>query len=86
MNKSQKIGLKYYAELKKRIPRDKITKMFEYVKKIFFEIVQTNKCHSLEVAGSYRRRKETCGDMDIIFARNDGAAERNLLQDLVSRL
>jgi DNA polymerase lambda len=39
--------------------------------------------HSIEVCGSYRRGKETCGDMDVIITRNDGNFERKLLESLI---
>jgi DNA polymerase lambda len=36
--------------------------------------------------GSYRRGKETCGDIDILITRKDGYAEKTLLQLLVNEL
>jgi len=42
--------------------------------------------HQIEVVGSYRRGKATCGDIDILICRHDGSVERNLLQQLVSEL
>lgn len=36
LTKNQSIGLKYYEELNMRIPRDKVTRMFEFVKKTLY--------------------------------------------------
>lgn len=51
------IGLKYFEDLEKRIPRDKVTRMFEYIKKILFKVAESETNHRLEVCGSYRRGK-----------------------------
>ena len=42
--------------------------------------------YRMEVCGSYRRGKATCGDIDIIIARKDGTYERHLLTKLVEEL
>lgn len=42
--------------------------------------------HSVEACGSYRRGKETCGDVDIIITRRDGTFESELIFALVERL
>lgn len=36
--------------------------------------------------GSYRRGKETCGDMDILITRKDGKQEKGLLERIISKL
>lgn len=41
LNKNQKIGLKYYEDFKHKIPKDKVTQIFELVQKIFEEIVES---------------------------------------------
>ena len=67
------VGLKYFEEFSKRIPRDKVTRIFEKFKKIFNGLVLSDKMHHLEVVGSYRRGKATCGDIDILICRHDGS-------------
>ena len=42
--------------------------------------------HLVQACGSYRRGKESCGDVDIIITRLDGHFERDLLVKLVKRL
>ena len=35
-------------------------------------MVGSRDTHEIEVCGSYRREKPTCGDMDIFITRKDG--------------
>jgi DNA polymerase lambda len=63
----QKIGLKYYDDLLKRIQRKTITTYKNKVLKILQKEFDLN-TFMLEVAGSYRREKETSGDVDIIIS------------------
>jgi DNA polymerase/3'-5' exonuclease PolX len=83
LNAQQKLGLKYVEEFEKRIPRDKVGRMYEYVKQALYYVARTDVKHDVEVVGSYRRGKATCGDMDILITRKDGLVERALLQNLV---
>ena len=73
-------------DLEIRIPRKKVGLMFEVVRDTLFEMVGRNDLHDIEVCGSYRRGKATCGDMDIFITRKDGEYEHNLLMNLVERL
>ncbi len=34
LNKNQKIGLKYFEDFQKKIPREKVNKMFQYVRNV----------------------------------------------------
>jgi DNA polymerase lambda len=86
LNKVQKIGLKYVEDFEKRIPREKVAKMFELVKQTLFYLVRSDAKHEVEVVGSYRRGRPTCGDMDILITRKDGQIEKHLLQQLVTEL
>jgi len=86
LNAQQKLGLKYVDDFQKRIPREKVARMYEYVKQTLFYVARTEVKHDVEVVGSYRRGKQTCGDMDILITRKDGLVERALLQNLVLEL
>ena len=58
------IGLKYYEDFKKKIPRKEIT----VINKIFSEILRNvNKDLKYKICGSYRRKLLTSGDIDIII-------------------
>jgi DNA polymerase/3'-5' exonuclease PolX len=46
-------------------------------------MVHSEKIHNIEVVGSYRRGKATCGDIDILICRPDGSIEAKLLQHLI---
>lgn len=41
------VGLKYFDEFSKRIPREKVGRIFEEFKKIFFRLVFSDKLHNL---------------------------------------
>lgn len=71
------IGLKYYEELQIRQPRKEVEKT---AFKISRKILEINPNLKLRVCGSFRRRAETCGDMDILIC---GAES---LQALVEKL
>ena len=65
LNDVQKVGLKYYEDILKRIPRTEI----EAYKKIFesaFDKVSTPDSR-FEIVGSYRRGAQSSGDIDVII-------------------
>jgi DNA polymerase/3'-5' exonuclease PolX len=57
--------------------------MEKFIKDNLYNIVGNNNIHSVEVCGSYRRGKLTCGDMDVFITRKDGEYENLLLTKLV---
>lgn len=61
LNETQKIGLKYYEDILKRIPRQEI----ECYNTLFKNIILENA--SYEIVGSYRRRAADSGDIDVII-------------------
>ena len=96
LNETQKVGLKYYEDILKRIPRAEI----EEYKTLFtaeFEkhaISETGKTQSkFEIVGSYRRGAESSGDIDIIITSNNptvftkflvGLIKTNIIQEVLS--
>jgi DNA polymerase (family X) len=68
---AQSIGLRYYDDLNRRIPRALVAKIFE-------ELRGWLPARS-EVAGSYRRGAENSGDIDIILC---GVPKRGLYEDM----
>ncbi len=59
--------------------------MFQIVKNVFFKDRREDR-YTIEAVGSYRRGVATCGDMDILITRKDGAMETKILKDLVFNL
>ena len=68
LNDNQKVGLKYYEDLQKRIPRWQVD---ELKKKIMNQIRSFNTETGLKVrarvCGSYRRKAQNSGDMDLLI-------------------
>jgi DNA polymerase lambda len=82
---SQKIGLKYYEDLITRIPRAEIVEIFKIIKEELLIILPEDQI-KIEVCGSYRRGKSTCGDIDIIITRKDDDYIDGILQSLIDAL
>jgi DNA polymerase/3'-5' exonuclease PolX len=75
------MGLKYYGIVKTEIPRSEI----DNIKKLFEKII--NKMNKnvkskfvFEIAGSYRREKNTSGDIDVLLTKYD-TTESNTKSD-----
>ena len=68
LNKKQLIGLQYYEDLLKRIPRKEIKQFDDWIK----HIIQTKYNNQIQftIAGSYRRGKKTSGDIDLLITSN----------------
>jgi DNA ligase (NAD+) len=65
LNDKQKIGLKHYEDILKRIPRKEIELYNTKLKKIFKSVA--NKDSTFQIVGSYRRGASNSGDIDIII-------------------
>ena len=65
LNNTQKIGLKYYEDTIKRIPRTEIDEYKKMFDKEFKKIAETDSQY--EIVGSYRRGAKTSGDIDVII-------------------
>jgi DNA polymerase/3'-5' exonuclease PolX len=85
LNQNQIIGLKYYEDLQVRIPRKEIDDIFLIIKEELFKILPEENI-MVELCGSYRRGKETCGDIDVIISRKDNGMIDGILQGLVNSL
>jgi DNA polymerase/3'-5' exonuclease PolX len=66
MSHAQLIGLKYYKDLQKRIPRYYIDIVQMMIRVVLFKTFGKGS-YKMAVAGSYRRGAEDSGDIDIIF-------------------
>ena len=77
LNENQKIGLKYYYDIIKRIPRSEI----EYYNTLFKNIILKNA--SYEIVGSYRRRATDSGDIDVIITSESASSFTNFIDTLI---
>ena len=82
------IGIKYYYDFLKRIPREEVNIIENKCSKICKKINNSNK---FIVCGSYRRGKKDCGDIDILITNpilktNDDIENSGLLKIFVNEL
>lgn len=82
LNAKQKIGLKYYDDILKRIPREEIVEFEKAFKTSFDKVAKEG--DTFEIVGSYRRGNRTSGDIDVIISSKDGSRDiyKNFLKQL----
>ena len=61
----QKIGLRYYEDIQKKIPRSEIEQYNNIFQNAFDKIKNNNS--AMEIVGSYRRGAQQSGDIDVII-------------------
>lgn len=83
LTRPQQIGLKHYHDLLERMPREEAKKIDEFVKAKCLEI---DSDLVVLCCGSYRRGKETCGDVDFLITHPDGKSHQELLPKVVKKL
>lgn len=66
---AQKVGVQYFDDIEKKIPRSEIDEYKEVFDKVFNE--STPSGSKFEIVGSYRRGKQQSGDIDIIITNTD---------------
>ena len=84
LNDIQKIGLQFYEDILKRIPRQEI----EEYKTILAESVATTESvteNAFEIVGSYRRGAQDSGDIDIIITGQNGLLYKDLIDELIKK-
>lgn len=75
LNHIQEVGLKHYHDLRKRIPRQEV-EIHERVLRL-----AAKRCKlEMQICGSYRRMKPTCGDVDCIIWSKQRKSESALNQ------
>lgn len=77
LNDVQKVGLKYYEDILKRIPRSEI----EEYKSIFEKEFPAD--GKMEIVGSYRRGAQSSGDIDIIITSNNPKVFTTFVDNLI---
>ena len=91
LNPTQKIGLQYYEDILKRIPRSEIDTYATTFEKIFNDVKSPES--EFEIVGSYRRGAKTSGDIDVIITGNkddfkqfiDKLLEQKIIVELLTR-
>ena len=79
LNDVQKVGLQYYEDILKRIPRSEIE---EY--KIKFEKAMPQVADAkMEIVGSYRRGAQSSGDIDVIITSSSPQVFTNFVDNLL---
>tara|TARA_B100001063_G_scaffold209986_1_gene207310 strand:- start:556 stop:3930 length:3375 start_codon:yes stop_codon:yes gene_type:complete len=99
LNDKQKLGLKYYEDILKRIPRSEIDEYQNVLTKEFEHVVKENEIKGtskFEIVGSYRRGVADSGDIDLIITNDkdnadifikfvDRLIEKKIVVDVLSR-
>ncbi|XXG55406.1 hypothetical protein AAC387_Pa03g3084 [Persea americana] len=83
LTSAQKLGLKFFDDIKKRVPRDEVKDMEVLLQKVGQDLLPGV---IVVCGGSYRRGKATCGDLDIIITHPDGTSHRGFLVRYVQYL
>ena len=80
LNRSQKIGLKYYEDILKRIPR---AEMKRHEKMLLDELYEGQEG---SVVGSFRRGQESSGDIDFLIKMDAGPDQKEIFKEYVNDL
>ncbi|XP_031491289.1 DNA polymerase lambda isoform X1 [Nymphaea colorata] len=80
---AQRLGVKYFDDIKKRIPRDEVKVMEEILQKVGKDVLPGV---IIVIGGSYRRGKATCGDLDVVITHPDGRSHKGFLPKFVKHL
>ncbi|XP_031399752.1 DNA polymerase lambda isoform X1 [Punica granatum] len=83
LTQAQKLGLKYFEDIKQRIPRHEVEEMEKLLQKTGEEILPGV---VIVCGGSYRRGKASCGDLDIVVTHPDGKSHKGFLKKYVKQL
>jgi NAD-dependent DNA ligase len=83
LNDTQKVGLKYYEDILKRIPRDEIEKFDDIFKNVFSKVAGPGSEARFEIVGSYRRGAQSSGDIDMIITSKTGEVFKKFVDELI---
>jgi DNA ligase (NAD+) len=85
LNDIQRVGLKYYEDILKRIPRNEIEKFdkeFESSFNVATATAGADDGSKYEIVGSYRRGAKTSGDIDVIITSRSANVFTEFVDDL----
>ncbi|KAJ4711176.1 DNA polymerase lambda [Melia azedarach] len=80
---SQRLGLKYFDDIKTRIPRHEVQEMECLLQKAGEEVLPGV---VILCGGSFRRGKASCGDLDVVITHPDGKSHKGFLSRYVKHL
>ena len=80
LNDKQQIGLKYFEDLQKRIPYEEIKTHEKVLKQ---QLVHEDPNAEITITGSYRRRKPTSGDIDVLLKSTDPSVFKRIIDRLI---
>jgi NAD-dependent DNA ligase len=85
LNDVQKVGLKYYEQIQKRIPRSEIEEYEKMFKENFDKVISNTNIvdAKFEIVGSYRRGAVDSGDIDVIITGATGAVYKAFIDQLL---
>ncbi|XP_062228572.1 DNA polymerase lambda [Phragmites australis] len=83
LTNAQRIGLKFFDDIKQRIPRHEVREMEKLLEDVGKDILPGV---IIVCGGSYRRGKASCGDIDIVITHPDGESHVGFLPKFVQRL
>jgi NAD-dependent DNA ligase len=87
LNDIQKIGLKYYEDILKRIPRSEVEEYKTIFEKDFKKVSEsgseTDPESHMEIVGSYRRGAESSGDIDVIITSKSPKVFVDFIDELI---
>ena len=85
LNDVQKVGLKYYEDILKRIPRSEIDEYVVIFSQEFKKVATMDENAQFEIVGSYRRGTETSGDIDVIITSKSSQVFTQFINKLVEQ-
>jgi len=85
LDAGQKVWLKHHGDIVKPIPRAEVEQHFNYIKGTVEKLFPNNELEVMCV-GSYRRLKDTCGDVDIFIVPNHDNYFETEIEPIVERL
>lgn len=84
LNEVQKVGLKYYKDILKRIPRSEIDEYATKFTAVFAQVKDLGQNSHYEIVGSYRRGAVTSGDIDVIITSDKSQVYSKFIDILIS--
>lgn len=83
LNDVQKVGLEYYEDILKRIPRAEIQEFEQIFESDFKKVATPNS--RFEIVGSYRRGAQSSGDIDVIITSDLSSVFTNFIDLLIKQ-